>query len=98
VNGELPDYAMITAAGTNAQAGGIAGRSENGAIIGDGELTNADNLVITGTTSAASSVLGGLIGTSDKTRLDQVFSGSVNLIVSSPGTTVGGMAGYNLGT
>ncbi|TXK77977.1 chitobiase/beta-hexosaminidase C-terminal domain-containing protein [Paenibacillus sp. N3.4] len=96
IDAELPDYAMISVTGANAKAGGIAGSIENGKIVGDAVKLNADNVFITGNASAASPYIGGIAGYSDKTRVEKISSGYVNLVVASSNAVVGGMAGYNL--
>ncbi|WP_248930534.1 FN3 associated domain-containing protein [Paenibacillus hamazuiensis] len=94
----LPDYATLNVAGAGSAAGGIAGKTDNGKIIGDAQKINADNLIVSGTADASSSYIGGIVGYGSKTRVEKVFSGAVNLIANGPSSTVGGMAGYNLGT
>ncbi|WP_249865278.1 chitobiase/beta-hexosaminidase C-terminal domain-containing protein [Paenibacillus konkukensis] len=98
VDAALPDYATLSYDGVNTIAGGIAGKIENGSITGDASKTNADNVFIVGSAAAASSYAGGIAGYNDKTRVEKVFSGSVNLVISGPNAVVGGMTGYNLGT
>ncbi|MBE1442384.1 chitobiase/beta-hexosaminidase C-terminal domain-containing protein [Paenibacillus sp. OAS669] len=98
VDAELPDYATLSVTGINAMAGGIAGRIENSKIIGDEVKINANNLFIISTAAAESPHIGGIAGYSSQTRMEKLASGSVNLVVNGPGSVVGGMLGYNLGT
>ncbi|TBL76274.1 chitobiase/beta-hexosaminidase C-terminal domain-containing protein [Paenibacillus thalictri] len=96
IDAELPDTATISVTGANAKAGGIAGNIENSKIVGDAVKVNVDNLFITSAVSATAPYIGGIAGYNDKTRVEKMASGNVNLIVASPNAVVGGMTGYNL--
>ncbi|TVY07389.1 chitobiase/beta-hexosaminidase C-terminal domain-containing protein [Paenibacillus cremeus] len=98
VEAELPDTATLMLTGAGAKAGGLAGQMKNSQILGDAVKTNSDNVLMMSTAAAANSYIGGIAGYIDNTRLEKVFSGTVNMIVNSPNSTVGGMAGYNLGS
>ncbi|WP_020616858.1 chitobiase/beta-hexosaminidase C-terminal domain-containing protein [Paenibacillus daejeonensis] len=97
-DGELPNYVILNVRAAQVQAGGLAGHMEEGMIIGDSFKTNLGNVLINTSEAATDAYIGGVTGYNDRAKLKGLDGRIVNLVVSGPRTTVGGMAGYNKGT
>ncbi|MNC58001.1 hypothetical protein D3C75_1077040 [compost metagenome] len=93
----LPEYAVFTLSGADSKAGGMAGKAHNSAITGDSTQTNVENLLITGTDTAANLIAGGVVGHLTEGSLNNLYGELVKLTVKGPQSTAGGLAGYNRG-
>jgi len=90
-----PNYVSLTVHAAQNGAGGLAGRIEQGKLLGDRTLTNIENLLITTSPISHSAYAGGIAAYADQTALDKLTAKSANVIVNSTQSVVGGMAGYN---
>lgn len=97
LRGMLPEYAVFTLYGADSKAGGVAGKAHNSAITGDSTQTNVENLLITGTETAANLIAGGVAGHLTEGSLNSLYGQLVKLTVKGPQSTAGGLAGYNRG-
>ncbi|MFS0722840.1 chitobiase/beta-hexosaminidase C-terminal domain-containing protein [Paenibacillus sp. 1P07SE] len=97
-DGELPNYVILSVSAPEVQAGGIAGRMEEGGITGDLTAANLRNVLINTAEAAADAYIGGVSGYNDRAKLGRLDGRTVNLNVRGPRSIVGGMAGYNRGT
>lgn len=97
LRGILPEYAVFTLSGAGSKAGGVAGKVHNSAITGDSTHTNVENLLITGTDTAASLIAGGVVGHLTEGSMNNLYGQLLKLTVKGPQSTAGGMAGYNRG-
>lgn len=98
VRGVLPDYAMLNVSASGAQAGGLAGRTDNAVIAGGGAAEpGIENLLLTGAESATGLYAGGIVGYNVDSSIGQVSGSTVKLTLKGIGATAGGVAGYNRG-
>jgi hypothetical protein len=97
LRGMLPEYAVFTLYGADSKAGGMAGKAHNSAITGDSTQTNVENLLITGTDTAANLIAGGVAGHLTEGSMNNLYGELVKLTIKGPQSTAGGLAGYNRG-
>ncbi|WP_310550586.1 chitobiase/beta-hexosaminidase C-terminal domain-containing protein [Paenibacillus glufosinatiresistens] len=95
---EAPNYVELSLKGTQAAAGGIAGRIVDGSIVGDASMMNADDVLISTGPASADPLIGGIAGYAEGTRIEKLLASGLNLNINNPSTAVGGLVGYNLGT
>lgn len=93
-----PDTVDLVLTGANGQMGGIAGYAGGSIVTGDAKTVNLENVLITASETAVSAKAGGLLGFSDKSRLDSLVGKTVNLLVSGPQSYTGGLAGHHAGS
>ncbi|TMV49101.1 hypothetical protein FE783_15655 [Paenibacillus mesophilus] len=98
VEAVAPNYVSMTVNAAHNGAGGLAGRIEQGKLLGDSTLTNIENLLITTSAGSTSAYAGGAAAYQDQTSMNKITGRTVNLIVNGGQSVVGGMAGYNRGS
>ncbi|TNJ62327.1 hypothetical protein FE784_31050 [Paenibacillus hemerocallicola] len=95
VEAVTPNYVSMTVNAAQNGVGGLAGRIEQGKLLGDSTLANIENLLITTSAGSTSAYAGGVAAYQDQTSMDKITARTANLVVNGAQSSVGGMAGYN---
>lgn len=98
VGAVAPNNVILLVQASAARAGGVAGEMNGGFVSGDSAKTNVTNLLINVANGAEDTFSGGIVGYNDNAKIDKVVVKTAMFTLNGARSTVGGAAGFHLGT